>query len=171
MHVKVQDIKNAIMEIQKHYDKHVNNKYVKRITLHMDLPQSTIQNMNLILSGNFAYIDSRGAIEDLYYGIKAVCDFIIEIRTKIIPNLDSFTNGSIFTPQANLSENEKILSQMAIKNYPMNINILSDLICKLYVIIFEYDKTNFEKDPAFKRIEIFTDIQKLINDIKNKSAK
>ena len=148
MHVKAPDIKNAILEIQKHYDKHVNNKYVKRITLNMDLPQSTKQNMNLILSGNFAYIDSRGAIEDLYYGIKAVCDFIVEIQSKIIPNLDSFINGSLFSPQANMSENEKILSQMAIKNYPMNIKILSDLICRLFVIIHEYDKANFEKDPA-----------------------
>jgi hypothetical protein len=171
MQVKVPDIKNAIMEIQKHYDKHVNNKYVKRITLHMDLPQTTIQNMNLILSGNFAYIDSRGAIEDLYYGIKAVCDFIVEIQTKIIPNLDSFMNGSLFAPQTNMSENEKILSQMAIKNYPMNIKILIDLIFKLYVIVFEYDKVNFEKDPAYKRIAIFPDIQKLINDIKQKSSK
>jgi hypothetical protein len=169
MIVKVSDIKNSIMEIQKHYDKHVNNKYVKKITHRIDLPQTTLQNMNLILGGSFAYIDSRGAIEDLYQGIKAVCDFIVEIQTKIIPNLDSFLNGGLFSTQQNISENEKILSQMAVKNYPMNIKILIDLLYKLFITIYEYDKTTFPNDTAYNRLEIFKDLHKTIHDIKQKS--
>jgi hypothetical protein len=162
--VKVNDLKNAIGEIQKHYDKHVNNKYVKKFMMNVDLAPSIVQNMNLILGANFAYIDTIGAIEDLYSGIKAVCSFINEIRSKIIPDLNSYINMSL---QASVSENEKILSQMAIKNYPMNIKLLADMTIKLFDMIYEYDSTTFKNEAAYKRLDTFSDIRKGVNDIKS----
>jgi hypothetical protein len=162
--IKVSDIKNSISEIQKHYDKHVNNKYVKKFTLNLDISPTVIQNMNLILGANFVYIDTKGAIEDLYCGVKAVCDFINEIQTNIIPELNSYTN---ITLQSNMSENDKILSQMAIKNYPMNIKILSNMLYKVFNMIIDYDIATFPRDPAFKRVEYFEEIRKVIDDMKD----
>ena len=167
--VNVGDIKNIIVEIQKHYDKHINNKYVKNITMRLDLSQTVLQNMNLVLSGNLVYIDSRGAIEDLYYGIKATLDFISEVEQKVVPNLGSYFNTSTgFAATHNLSQNEKILSQMAIKNYPMNLKLFFDMMNKLFQMIYEFDKINFSKDPAHKRVTTFSQIEILLEELKAK---
>ncbi|HOV12910.1 MAG TPA: hypothetical protein PK771_01395 [Spirochaetota bacterium] len=169
--VSVSDIKNVIAEIQKHYDKHINNKYVKNITMRLDLGQSVIQNMNLILSGNLVYIDSKGAIEDLYYGIKAVLDFISETEQKIIPNMNLYYTGPGSNNTQNMGPNDKILSQMAIKNYSMNLKLFFDMISKLFIMVNEFDKINFSKDPAYKRINNFPQIEALIEELKSKFAR
>jgi len=161
---RANDIKNAIGEIQNHYEKNLNNKYVKKFTINLNLSSVIIQNMNLILGSNFVYIDTK-AIQDLYYGVKAVCDFISEIQSKVIPDIMSHTSAST---QTNLSDNDKILYQMALKNYPMNIKILSDQIVKFFNLLVEYDNETFPKDPAYYKIDKFEDFKKNILSISTK---
>lgn len=163
----VADIKNVINDIKKHYDKHINNKYVKNLQSRLDITQSMMQNMNFILSGNIVYIDSRGAIEDLYNAIKAICDYITEVQSKIVPNI-SFYAAPNFYSQGGMTENDKILAQMAIKSFPMNVRLLYNFTYKLFNMVHEYDLTNFSKDPAYKRVETFPNIEKLILDLKKR---
>jgi hypothetical protein len=57
---------------------------------------------------------------------------------------------------------------MAIKNYPMNIKILFDLIYHLFQMIHDFDIVNFAKDPAFKRVQGFSEFEKTLQDIKGR---
>ncbi len=166
--VNVNDIKNVLIELQKHHDKHISNKYVKNIIMKLDLSQTVIQNMNLVLSGNLVYIDSKGAIEDLYLGIKAVLDFISEVKQNVIPNMNLYYTGLNSSINQSLNQNDKILSQMAIKNYPMNVKFFFDLVNKLFSMVNEFDKINFSKDPAYKRLQNFAQIEALIEELKSK---
>jgi len=154
----VDDIKNLLKEIQNHYEKHLNNKYVRNIILKLDLPIMINQDKNLILTNDMLYLDSRGSIEDIYQGIIAVNYLINEIEKNVIPNLSSYVTAYA-SEQKN--ENEKILAQMAIKNYPMNIKILKDKIKALFFKIYDFDKLNFSKDPGFKRVKNFNELEKL----------
>lgn len=171
MMINVSDIKNLITELQTHYEKHINNKYLKNVIMKVDLNTTSLQNMNLILAGNMVYIDSRGALEDLYYGIKAICEFINEIQTKIMPNLGIYGASNFLGSNQNVTQNEKILSQMAVKNYPMNVKMFFDLVYKLFNMINEFDKINFPKDPAYKRIQNFPQLEKLIAELKERNDK
>lgn len=168
--VNVGDIKNVLVEVQKHYEKHINNKYVKNSIMKIDLSQTVIQNMNLVLSGNLVYIDSKGAIEDLYIGIKAVLDFILEMQQNVVPNMGSYFSNINLQGQQ-LSQNDRILSQMAIKNYPMNLKLFFDMVNKLFGMVNEFDKVNFSKDPAYKRMRNFSDIEKQIAELTTKFEK
>ncbi|HOJ64058.1 MAG TPA: hypothetical protein PLE45_06520 [Spirochaetota bacterium] len=153
----VEDIKVLIKEIQTHYEKHLNNKYVKNIILKLDLPLMINQDKNIILTNEILYLDSKGSIEDIYEGIIAVNYVINEIEKNVVPNLSQYV--ALYADQKN--ENEKILAQMAIKNYPMNIKILKDKIKSLFFKVYDFDKINFSKDPAYKKVRNFSELEKL----------
>ncbi len=154
----VEEIKTLLKEIQTHYEKHLNNKYVRNIILKLDLPIMVNQDKNVILTNEMLYLDSRGSIEDIYEGIIAVNYLINEIEKNVVPNLSSYV-AAYAAEQKN--ENEKILAQMAIKNYPMNIKILKDKIRSLFFKIYDFDKLNFTKDPAYKRVKNFSELENL----------
>ena len=151
------EIKTLIKDIQNHYEKYLNNKYVKNIILKLDLPIMVNQDKNVILTNDILYLDSRGSIEDIYEGIIAVNYVINEIEKNIIPNLSSYV--AAYADQKN--ENDKILAQMAIKNYPMNIKILKDKIKLLFLKVYDFDRLNFAKDPAYKRVRDFSTLEKI----------
>jgi len=150
----VDNIRNIINEIQTHYDKNLNSKYVKNLSLKIDIPVTINQDKNIVLVNDLIYIDSRGSIEDLYNGIRAVNYYIKEIEKNIIPRLSSYATSVIST-----NENDKILQQMAIKNYPMNIQILKNMLKKLFLFVYEFDKLNFSKDPAYLKVRNFNELE------------
>lgn len=154
----VDEIKRLLKDIQTHYEKNLNNKYVKNIILKLDLPIMINQDKNVILTNEIVYLDSKGSLEDLYEGIIAVNYLINEIEKNVIPNLSYYVTAYAADQK---NENEKILAQMAIKNYPMNIKILKDQLKFLFLKIYDFDKLNFSKDPAYKKVKNFNELEKL----------
>ncbi len=152
------DIINKLADIRKHFDSNLNNKYVKNIFIKVDLHSTIKQEMNIILINEFNYVDTRGGLIDIYNGIKAVSEFNKEVTSKVLKNLNSYIS-STFASSSNMSQNDKILSQMAIKNYPMNIKILNELLLSLFDMLVEYDKHNFSKDPAYLSVKEFDKIK------------
>ncbi len=162
------DIKQYINEVKNHFDTNLNNKYVKNIILKLDLPLDIRHNMNIIFDLKTLYFDSKGSIEDIYLSINAIAYFIREVKVKVIPNIYSYTGTSFFSAMGAANPNDNILFQMAVKNYQMNIKILAKLVYNLLKMVLEYDKTNFNKDPAyihFKKLdEILNFLQEVINE-------
>ncbi len=146
------DIINMLTDIRTHFENNINNKYVKNIFIKIDLHPSNKQEMNIILVNDFHYIDSRGGLQDLYTGIKSVTLFIKEVINKVLKNLNAYV-GTGLGSSASVSQNDKILAQMAIKNYPMNIKILNDKLLKLLDLLLEYDKQFYAKDPAYLSVK------------------
>lgn len=158
----VENIKLKIGEVREHFNKYVNNKYVKNITSSLGLANSVKHDMNIIFINDLIYLDTRGTIEDLYVGIKAVSYFIREVRINVLKNLSSYTGSSFLSSSAqkNFSENDKVLAKMAYKNYPMNIKILADQVYELLTMIIDFDNSEFGNDPAYKHVKGFDEIGK-----------
>jgi hypothetical protein len=152
------EIKEIIVDIKDHYDKHCNSKYTKGILLKLDLPHSVKHEMNTILVNDLVYLDSRGTLEDLYNGIKSIAFFIHELKAKVIPNISNYTSGTFLSAPIQSNPNEKILMQMAIKNYPMNIKILADKTYMLLTKVLEFDNSQFSDNPAYNSIKGFDEI-------------
>ena len=85
--VTADDINKAVKDIQNHYNTNVNNKYVKNALLRMDVPLHVQQNKDYLLKGDLYYIDSRGAVEDLYMGVAATMDYIDMIVKHVMPHI------------------------------------------------------------------------------------
>ena len=66
------EIIQAINELKVHFDKNLNNKYVKNIILKLDITSDIKHNMGILLDYKTLYFDSRGTIDDIYSSIKAI---------------------------------------------------------------------------------------------------
>lgn len=168
--VRQDEIKRELNEIHNHFEKNLNNKYVKNVMLKLELSPNTKHDMNIVLDYKTLYFDSKGTIEDLYNSIKAITFFIREVRTRVLPNINSYADGGFLNPVTK-DQNEKILSQMAIKNYPMNISILARMLQNLLALLIEYDESNFTNSPAYKKIKSFEEMSMFLNEIVEKDFK
>jgi hypothetical protein len=157
------EIIKKIDDIKKHFDKNLNNKYVKNILLRLDLSNETKHSMGLLLDYKNIYFDSKGTIEDIYHSIKAIAFTLREVQIKAIPNLGSFSYESFFT-SANHDNNDKILFQMAIKNYPMNVKILAKMSLELLKMVIQYDRENFTANPV---VDSFKNFEEIVNALKS----
>ena len=120
---KQDDILQKIAELKSHFDKNCNNKYVKNIILRLDIGSDIKHSMGILLDYKTLYFDSRGTIDDLYSSIKAIAHFVREVQLRVLPSMSTFTADSFLNAKSSKDPNDKILYQMAIKNYPMNIKI------------------------------------------------
>ena len=155
---KQDEIIQKINELKVHFDKNLNNKYVKNIILRLDIGSDIKHNMGILLDYKSLYFDSKGTIDDLYSSIRAVSFFIREVQLKVLPNISNFTADSFLNAKSSKDPNDRILYQMAIKNYPMNIKILGKMSLELLKMIVQYDRENFASNPAVDHIKNFDEI-------------
>lgn len=153
-----EEIVQKISEIKAHFDKNLNNKYVKNVVLKIDVGSEVKHNMGILLDYKTLYFDSKGTIDDLYSSIKAIAIFIREVQIRVLNNISSFTGDSFFAASGSKDPNERILFQMAIKNYPMNIRLLAKMNFELLKMVIEYDKENFSNSPAYQNFKNFDEI-------------
>ncbi len=153
------DIKTKINDIRRHYESYINSKYLKSVIMKIDLPHMTMRDMEYIINTEITYIDSKGSLADMYCGIKAIIYFVRELEGKIIPNLHSYSDIG----KTAVSTNEQILYQMAIKNFPMNVKILTDLLKQLYDMLIVFDNEHFYQNQAYKNVADFDSILKFFS--------
>jgi hypothetical protein len=164
-----EEIKQCINDLRNHYETNVNNKYVKNIILKLDIGAEIRHRMGILLDYKTLYFDSKGTIFDLYTSINSIIVFIKEIKAQVFPNIAAYAGGTFLSGSPDKDPNDKVLFQMAVKNYPMNIKILVKLTYRLYNMIIEYDNANFTQSPAYLQIKNFDEISKYLNDYLNDS--
>jgi hypothetical protein len=162
-----EEIKQCITELKNHYETNLNNKFVKNIILKLDIGVEVRHQMGILLDYKSLYFDSKGTLFDLYTSINAIVTFIKEIKTKVLQNISNFAGGTFLNPSSDKDPNNKVLFQMAVKNYPMNIKIFAKYTYKLLNMIIEYDNANFTNNPAYLQIKNFDDINKYLNEYIN----
>lgn len=145
--VSTSDIINKIKEIREHYDSHINNRYVKNLVMRIELSPSQSQDMGTILANEIIYVDTRGALSDLYSAMRAILVMVSKIYDDVIPGLKNYTAAS------GISSQEKILAQLAVKNYPSNVHFLAQKITELFEMVFTYDEDTFPSNPAYKSVK------------------
>ena len=153
-----EDIKNKITEIKKHYDLNLNNNYLKSLNAKLEVAPSLQRQIGYLLNQEIIYVDSRGAISDLYSSIYAVLVYVTNLNKEVVPTIKSYVEQNT----KNYHGNEGILFQMAVKNYPMNLNLFAKMLRTLFDSIRDYDNINFPGKEIHKEQKDIQEIDKLI---------
>ncbi len=154
----VEEIKNKITEIRKHYYSNLNNSYLKGLYARLELSPTLQRQIGYLLNQEIVYVDSRGAISDLYSSIYALLVYVTDLNQKIIPMLKTYSEQNA----KNYHGNEAIFFQMMIKNFPMNLNIFAGQLRTLFDMLMSYDNANFSGKEIHKELKVTQEIDKLI---------
>ena len=154
----VEDIKNKIAEIKKHYDLNLNSNYLKSLNAKLEVAPMVQRQIGYLLNQEIIYVDSRGAISDLYSSIYAVLVYVTNLNKEVVPTIKSYAEQNA----KNYHGNDGILFQMAVKNYPMNLSLFAKMLRTLFDLIMAYDNTNFPGKEIHKEQKDIQEIDKLI---------
>jgi hypothetical protein len=152
--IKEPDIFRIVEKIGDHYQNNINNRFMRKSLLHLELPQSEWDRLDGLTSKSEYYRTQGFQLDELYEMILAASHFIFQARQKLIPNLKSIvTQGASGRGGDGGSPQDKILRDMAINNFPVNVGILTDLVNELYVKTTGLDRqAHGSKPPLYEKI-------------------
>lgn len=124
----------------------------------LELSPTLQRQIGYLLNQEIVYVDSRGAISDLYSSIYALLVYVTDLNQKIIPTLKTYSEQNA----KNYHGNEAIFFQMMIKNFPMDLNIFAGQLRTLFDMLMSYDNANFSGKEIHKELKVTQEIDKLI---------
>jgi len=156
--IKDPDIFKIVEQISEHYQKNISNRFVRKALMVLDLQPSEWERLEGLTEG-LEYHRAQGyQFDEIYEMIVAAAHFLYEARQQILPNLRSMisatTSGETLSGRKLPSgDQERVLRDMAAKNFPVNLGILNDLVNELYVKTAALDREAAGKRrPVFERI-------------------
>ena len=156
MVVKNADIYKIIDKMKEHFKNNIYNRYIRKALLTMRIPQSTWDLLDNMVENADYYKIQGYQFDELYDRILAAANFIFHARKEVAPNLRSLLSmgtGTFFSRGKGDQNADKVLTQMAINNFPVNIKIFSDMVNELYFKTVVIDKEMHKKEkPVFERI-------------------
>ncbi len=153
MAIKDPEIYKIVERIGDHYTTNVNNRFVRKALVTMDMPQSEWDRLDGLTTKSDYYKAQGFQFDELYEMIIAAAHFIYKARQSILPNIRSMVTGSPLGSSKGGSDQDKVLRDMAARNFPVNLQILTDLVNELYVRTATLDRQAHEKKPpVYERI-------------------
>jgi len=156
--IKDPDVFKIVEQISEHYQKNISNRFVRKALMMLELQPSEWERLEGLTEG-LEYHRSQGyQFDEIYEMIVSAAHFLYEARLKILPNLRSMvsatTSGDTLSGRKLPSgDQERVLRDMALKNFPVNLGILNDLVYELYVKTAALDKEAAGKRrPVYERI-------------------
>jgi hypothetical protein len=135
---------------------------MRKALLVMQISQSTWDILDSISEKAEMYKVQGYQLDELYDRIVAAAQFIFHARKEVIPNLRTLLasgRDTVFSRSSGEPGTEKVLTEMASKNLPVNLKIFSDMVNELYLLTVDIDKEmskgkkpTFEKIPELKNI-------------------
>jgi len=154
--VKDPDIFRIIERIGSHYQQNVANRFVRKVLAALDLQQADWDRLEGLSTG-LEYHQAQGyQFDELYDVVLSAARLILQARQQILPNLRRIASpGGAAIGRASLGagDQDRVLRDMAAKNFPVNLGILTDLVNELYVATANIDrKMAGKKTPVYERI-------------------
>jgi hypothetical protein len=157
--IKDPDIFKIVEQISEHYQKNISNRFVRKALMLLDLQPSEWERLAGLTEG-LEYHRAQGyQFDEIYDMIIAAAHFLYEARNKILPNLRSMTStggDTLSGRKLPSGDQERVLRDMALQNFPVNLGILNDLVNELYVKTAALDR-----DAAGKRRPVYERITEL----------
>ena len=152
MAIKDAEVMVLMDKIKDHYHNNINNRFIRKALLIMDISRTTWENLESLTEKGDFYRTQGYNFDELYEWIISALTFIHHARTEVAPNLKAIlSSGSTTVLGKTIREREedKILREMAIKNFPANLKIFADLIKELYNRVIKLDKIENSKKPHY----------------------
>ncbi len=158
MPIKDPDVYKIVERISEHYQKNIANRFVRKALMVLDLQTSEWERLEGLTEG-LEYHRAQGyQFDEIYEMILAAGHFLYEARQKVLPNLRGMTSTanmgeSLSGRRLPAGEQERVLRDMALQNFPVNLGILNDLVNELYVKTAALDRAAAGKRrPVYERI-------------------
>ena len=156
MNIKDPDVYRIIEKIGDHFQTNVSNRFIRKALVVLELPQSEWDRLENLTAKSEYYKQQGFTFDELYEMILASAHFIHQARAQLVPNLRSMLS-------AGSTDKEKVLRDMAAQNFPVNLEIFSDLVNELYLKTTSLDRTAHEnKKPVYERIPELKELGKYL---------
>ncbi len=152
MSIKDPEIYKIIERVGDHYQNNISNRFIRKVLVVLDLPQSEWDRLENLTSKSEYYKNQGFQFDELYEMVIAAAHFIHQARGKLVPNMKSMISQGA-------GDADRVLRDMAAQNFPVNLAILADLINELYMRTTALDREAHEqKRPIYERIPELRDI-------------
>jgi len=150
--IKDPEIYKIIERVGDHYQNNISNRFIRKVLVVLDLPQSEWDRLENLTSKSEYYKNQGFQFDELYEMVIAAAHFIHQARGKLVPNMKSMISQGA-------GDADRVLRDMAAQNFPVNLAILADLINELYMRTTALDREAHEqKRPIYERIPELRDI-------------
>lgn len=146
MNIKDSDIFKIIERIGDHYQNNIFNRFIRKVLVVLDLPQSEWDRLDHLTSKSEYYKNQGFQFDELYEMVISAAHFIHQSRTKLVPNLKSMIAQGA-------GDADRVLRDMAAQNFPVNLAVFADMVNELYMRTTSLDREAHEKKrPVYERI-------------------
>jgi hypothetical protein len=143
--VKDAEVIRLIEQIGEHYRANIANRFLRPVLLQLQIDKTTWDMIEVFTEKMEQYRYEGFHLDELYRQIAACARFVELARNK--SNIKSKMNA------IPAGESDKILRDMAVSNFSSNLEVFTDLLNKLYMILVEFDKKNSgEKPPVYTQL-------------------
>lgn len=152
MAIKDNDTLSLIDRIGDHFRSNLNNRYVRQAYSTMPLDQGTWSLIEAVTEKSEHYSGQGYSYHELYDRILALARFVYHARREVQPHLRSIlsrNSGGYGSVAA--SPNDRVLREISVNNFPSNLNVLADLVDKLYQHVALLDKQEHKNQPPVHR--------------------
>jgi len=163
--IKDAEIMVLMDKIREHYHNNINNRYIRKALLIMDISRTTWENLESLTGKGDLYHTQGYNFDELYEWVASALTFIHHARTEVAPNLKSIiSSGSttVLGKSVREREEDKILREMAIKTFPENLKMFAELVKELYNRVVELDKISNPVKPYYKKYPEITELIKAL---------
>ncbi len=139
-----------ILRLAEHYTQNVATRFIRPLLVPV-LSAPVIDHRISDLTEYPLDALNRGIpLDELYLQINALARFISDVRTTVIPSLNSSIGGRSFGSSEN--DPQRIFCNMAISNFGPNIDILEQYTIELFEAAVCFDKSNSKAKPLYEKI-------------------
>jgi hypothetical protein len=153
--MQIQDaaVSRLIERIGDHYRSNITNRFIRPALL-----QLSFDNQSWDLMEDLTEKESSSTIhlEEVYRQVAAAARFVAIVR-RDLPDLRSRVN------RADPSAPDKVLREMAVKNFGANLQVFADLVKELFIKLLEIDKANVKGTATlYSRMPELSNIDRLL---------
>jgi hypothetical protein len=139
-----QDTQGLLSELVSHYETNINNRFVRKALLSLELDNITWSRIERAVSLTQQNMQNTIDLEEMYSLIFSLAKFI-SLARKI--------NLGLISAASDSNSMERTLRNMAVSNFGSNINHLADLINSLYLKVRSDDESAAVKGrPVYEGI-------------------
>jgi hypothetical protein len=160
--VKDAELQKAIGRIGDHYQRNINNRFIRQALVQLTIPQSVWDNIER-LTAKSEYAETNGyQLEELYQMILSAATLVSHARKHVVPNVRSLGGRPSGRPSS-ADRGEAVLKDMAFGNFSANLGLFADQVNELYMMTIALDKKEHgNRKCVFERIPELRDIGKLL---------
>ncbi len=151
---------SLIDQIRDHYRINIFNQHLRPSFTRLQLDSQSWDSIDRLMAKSPADKAQGYGFQELYERVYSLAQFVFKVRTEIAPNIRSILGAGGLMGRGG---GDTLLRDMAISNFPSNLDILADLTYELYTRIVLLDKESHSaKAPVYTRLPELSEMGKLL---------